>query len=131
MVDTFKDVLPSILETKERVITEDNEKDYLPFLVNKAISYHRDCIFWVNAMNMNSHLPRKLQYDCFLYKLRKWKRPRMKWVKPDPVEDLEAVKTYYNFSTAKAKEAIKVLSEEELNTIKKLTDKGGIKNEKY
>ena len=53
MVDLFKDVIPSIQQTKKVVITTENERDYVPFVVNRSISFHLDMVMAVNEMNMN------------------------------------------------------------------------------
>ena len=55
-LDLFKEVIPSILKTNEHIINSDeDEKDYTPFVVNKALSGHIDCIFYVNEVNKNPH----------------------------------------------------------------------------
>ena len=60
MSDLFKDIIPSILQTKKDVL--ENEKDYTAFVVNRALSYHIDCLMYANQMNLNSKLDSKLQY---------------------------------------------------------------------
>jgi len=39
MTDLFKDTIPSILQTKKHVITQENEGEYMPFVVNKAYAW--------------------------------------------------------------------------------------------
>ena len=47
------------------------------------------------------------------------------------VTEYFSVKTYYKYSNRKAKEALSILSIEQLDEIKRLTDKGGVdKNDK-
>ena len=50
----------------------------------------------------------------------------MKWVKPEKAEDLECVKHYYGISTTKAREALSLLGDEQIQQLKALNDKGGI-----
>jgi hypothetical protein len=90
MADLFKEIIPSILQTKKDVL--DNEKDYNAFLVNRALSYHMDCILYANQMNMNSLTPRKLQYQYFLNTIRPMKRKFQSWHKQETVKDLECIK---------------------------------------
>ena len=126
MADIFKDIVPSILQTKKSVINDDNERDYIPFVVNRALSFHYDCIMQANAMNLTSDTDRKLQYDYYLNSIRSYKRPFQKWHKRETVENLEAIKEYFNYSNEKAKEALTVLSDDQIAEIKKKLDKGGI-----
>ena len=59
-------------------------------------------------------------------------RPRKrfnKWLKAEKIEDLEAVKRYYNYSTEKALQAMRILTPDHLNTIKKRLYTGGLNND--
>ena len=127
MADIFKDIVPSILSTKTDVLQE--EKDYVPYLVNKALSYHYDCIMYVNEMNMVPFLYKKLQYDYLLNTIRSRKRPFQKWHKKDIVENHSLVKEYFNYSDEKTKEALSVLSDADIEKIRNLMSKGGIEHD--
>lgn len=126
MSDLFKDTIPSILQTKKSVITEENEKDYVPFIVNKALSFHYDCIIQANEMNKNHSIDKLPQYHYLLNSIRKYKRPFRKWLKREEISDLEAVKEYYKYSNDKAKDAMLLLSPDQLEDIKRRINKGGI-----
>jgi hypothetical protein len=123
MADIFKEILPSILQTKKDVLID--EKDYVPFLINRALSQHYDCVLYANQMNIYSNLDKRLQYQFYLNSIRSYKRPFQKWLKRETVADLDTVKEYYNISTEKAKEALKILTDDQLNIIKQKLDKGG------
>lgn len=125
MTDLFKEIIPSILQTKKNVV--ENEKDYVPFVVNKALSFHYDCVLFSNEMNKVPNTDGILQYHYYLHSIRAYKRPFQKWQKLSKDDDLGAVKEYYNYSNEKAKEALTVLSHEELSYIKKSLYKGGSK----
>ena len=61
--------------TKKDIMVDDvASKGYSAFLTNKSLSYHQDCIMYVNEMNSNSHLDSTLQFHYFLNTLRKRKR---------------------------------------------------------
>jgi len=124
MADLFKDIVPSILQTKKDVL--DNEKDYVPFVVNRALSYHMDCILYANQMNMNHGLPQKLQYQYLLNTVRPIKRKFEKWQKATAIRDIECVKEYFGYSNEKAKEALRILSDEQIALIKEKLEKGGV-----
>lgn len=125
MADLFKEIIPSILQTKKDVL--ETEKDYVPFLVNRSLSYHMDCILYVNQMNMNGGLPQKLQYQYLLNTVRPMKRKYAQWQKASVVKDLECVKEYFGYSDEKAKEALRILSDEDITLIKEKIEKGGVK----
>jgi hypothetical protein len=127
VVDLFKDIIPSILQTKKSVITQDNEKDYPPFIVNKTLSFHLDCLHYANEMNKVPHLDKLLQYQYLINSIRGYKRPFQKWHKRETIDSLKAVKEYYGYSNIKAKEALMVLSDDQIDNIIKSTDKGGMR----
>jgi hypothetical protein len=124
MADIFKEIIPSILQTKKDVL--DEEKDYKPYLVNRSLSYHIDCILYANEMNMKSNLSGKLQYQYFLNSIRPMKRKFQPWQKQEVVKNLECVKEYFGYSNEKAKEALRILTDEHIALIKEKLDKGGV-----
>ena len=125
MADLFKEIIPSILQTKEyALLTEQDEKSYSSFMVNRALSYHRDTVLWANEMNRYSTLDNKLKYDFLLNIIRAQKRPFSKWHKKAQSSDLEAIKEHYGYSDAKAEEALKILNDAQISEIKKQLYKG-------
>lgn len=128
MPDIFKEIVPSILQTKKCVINDDiDAKDYAPFVVNRALSYHLDCVPFVNEMNMYPGLDKDMQYQYYLNSIRSMKRKFQPWQKSSKVENIECVKTFFGYSDNKAKEALLILSDEQIVEIKIITDKGGMK----
>lgn len=124
MADVFHDIIPAILQTKENVLK--NEKDYVPFIVNRAISHHYDCLFYAQMMNLNPHLDKNLQYGYLLNKVRAYKRPYQKWQKREDNVALENIKEYYGYSNERAKEALSILTDVQIDEIKKRLYKGGL-----
>lgn len=125
MADLFKEIIPSILQTKEyALLTEQDEKGYSSFMVNKALSFHRDTALIANAINVYPNLDNKLKYDFLINMVRAQKRPYSKWFKRAESSDLLAVKEYYGYSDAKAYEALRVLDDEQLTMIKTRINKG-------
>lgn len=125
MPDLFKDVVPSILVTKKSVFETDDYKNYVPFVINKSLSAHYDCIFFVNEMNKNSFLSKKTQYEYYLNTIRPWKRPFQGWLKKDKIEEIEFVKEYFEVSLEKAKAMRSLLSNNDMKKIKEYLQKGG------
>jgi len=121
------DYVNQILQGKKNlIIDEDTEKSYAPFLVNRSLSYHKDCIAYANEMNSRHHLDKKLQHDFLLNTVRSQKRPFAKWVKSEKSEDIECIKSVYGFSDTKAREALRLLSNEQIQQLKEQTDIGGL-----
>ena len=77
-------------------------------------------------MNMNPNLDKKLQYDFYLNTLRSKKR-YSPWIRKEELKNLELVKKYYGYSNEKAKQALPLLTKEQLNFIKSKLDTGGLK----
>jgi hypothetical protein len=122
------DYVNEILQTKKQLIVDaQTEKAYEPFLVNKTLSYHKDCILFANEMNRRHQLDKKLQNDYLLNTIRPRKRSFNKWVKAEKSEDLACVKTYFGYSDAKAREALRLLSDEQIQQLKEKTDTGGLR----
>ena len=124
----LKDWLNSINLTKKNLIDEDAsiEKEYPPFIINKCLSGHLDTVLFANEMNQYHFLPKKMQYDFFLNSVRKKKR-FSPWLRQDKIQDLDYVKRYYGFSNEKAKQALKILTNEQLAFIKSKVETGGTK----
>ena len=126
-MDLFKEIIPSILQTKKCVINDEIDRnDYVPFVVNRALSYHFDCILYANEMNLNSGLDKDIQYQYLLNSVRPMKRKFQPWQKSNVVNDLDCVKEYFGYSNVKAKEALRILSDEQLTQIREKTHKGGV-----
>lgn len=120
----LKDILNSINDSKKNLIDQDenSEKLYLPFVVNKCMSYFMDTILFSNEMNKNWHIDHKLQYDYFLNSVRKRKR-FSKWIKNESSDDLDLIKFHFNYSHSKAKEALEILGESGVQEIRDLYGK--------
>lgn len=127
MPDLFKEIIPSILQTKKSVITEENNKEYPAYIVNKALSFHMDCLFYANEMNKMPGLDPLLQYHYLINSIRGYKRPFQQWHKKDTIENLAAIKEYFKYSNEKAKQALEILSHDQIEEIKRKTDKGGMR----
>ena len=122
------DYLNAILQNKKNLIVDDlTEKEYEPFLMNRGLSYHRDCILFANEMNRRSFLDKKLQFDFLINTVRSQKRPFAKWAKSEKKDDLSCIKQVYGFSNSKALEASRILSKEQIQQLKEHTDIGGLK----
>jgi hypothetical protein len=128
MTYDLKDWLNSINHTKNNLLDETPEavKEYQPFIINKCLSGHIDCILFANEMNKFHHLDKDMQYSFYINTLRKRKR-FSPWLRKDKIKDLECVKQYYGYSNEKASQALNILSKSQLDFIKQRLDIGGTK----
>jgi len=122
----LKDWLNSINVTKKNLIDEDPsvEKEYPSYIINRCFSGHLDAIMFANEMNRYSFLPKRMQYDFFINTLRT-KRRFSPWIRKDLINNLDCVKRYYGYSNEKAKQALKILSKDQLDFIKSKFEIGG------
>lgn len=126
-MDLFKDIIHSILVTKKNVMhTQADVKEYKPFIVNRALSYHVDCILYVNKMN-RYNLDPDMQYQYLLHSVRGMRRQFRPWMKPEKVEDLELIKTVFGYSNKKAQDALRILTPVQIEEIRKSQETGGVK----
>ena len=115
----------SINYTKEDIMVDDiAEKQYIPFIVNKGLSFTPDTVVYANEMNSRPHLQKLLQYQFLINIVRKKKR-FSKWIKKEKIEAIDIVKEYYGYNTEKARQVMSILSTDQIQTLKKRLYKGG------
>ena len=128
MTYELKDWLNSINLTKENLLENDptSKKSYPPYIINRCLSGHLDCVLLVNEMNKYHFIDKDLQYSFYLNTVRKRKR-FSPWLRKDRIEDLDYVKKYYGYSNEKALQVLKILSNEQIHFIKQRLEIGGKK----
>jgi len=109
------------------MVDEVEEKSYQPFLVNRALSYHQDSLFFVNEMNVRHSLDSRLQYSFLINTLRKRKR-FSKWQKPYESKKIDTVRESYGVSTKIAKEYLELLDDKQYRDLKESMKTGGKNN---
>jgi hypothetical protein len=85
-----------------------------------------DCVLYVNELNLHPELEKDLQYQYLLNTIRPMKRKFQPWQKSEVDKNIDCVKTYFGYSNQKAKEALRILNDEQIAEIKRRTDKGGV-----
>jgi len=101
-------------------------KDYNKFIINRALSFHSDLIFYSNFVNEYPDIDNKCHYDFLHSSIPKKNRGYKPWLKAKKVENMEIVKEYFKYSNSKASQALAILSEENLQFMRKKLDKGGV-----
>jgi hypothetical protein len=120
------DFINSINFDKKDLFKDDPQahKDYVPYIINRGLSYFPDTVLYANEMNLHHGIPKDWQFSFFLNTISKKKR-FSKWAKKDESEDLLLVKEYFGYSSDKAKDVLSVLTDEQLSIIKQKLYKGG------
>lgn len=98
------------------------EKSYVPFVVNRALSYFPDTVMYANHMNIHHILDSRLQNEYLLNTIRPGRR-FSKWAKRED-GDLQLVMQYFQYSIDKAKQVLPLLSEQQLSMIKTTLQSG-------
>lgn len=109
---------------KNSDLPEETEKQYNPFITNKAFSFHSDTILHANEMNVRHWLFKDAQYRYYLGVLKPRDR-RSKWFKAEKDNDLDAIQQYYQCNRTVAKQYMNVLSIEDLKMINSKVSTGG------
>ena len=124
----LKDYLNSLNYSKEYLMGDDPgwEKNYTPYVINKCMSHHMDTIMYANEMNQYSALDKKLQYDFYIHIVRSRKR-FSPWGKKKKMNDLDVVKQYYGYSNEKARQALSILTPDQITFITNKLNRGGKK----
>lgn len=123
------DFVNSITYTKKNLFEEQpEEKEYLPFIINKHLSLFPDTIMHANSMNMKSFLPKRTQYSYLFHSVRKRKR-FTKWNKKTQNKTVEFIMELYSCSYAKAEQYLSLLSKEQITEINRIfsTKEGNMK----
>lgn len=94
------------------------EKDYQPFLVNRALSFSPDTVLYANMMNQCPNVDKKLQYDYLFASVRRRKRYD-KWIKREEDELVPLVAGIYGVSQKKATEYLTMLTKEQREELKR------------
>ena len=120
--------LTAINYSKVDVIEDDPvaEKEYVPFVINRCLSYFIDTILYVNEVNQYPDIPKRMQFIYLKDSIRKNKR-FSKWLKAEKIDNLELIQEYYGYNNKKAREALLILTPENIDEIKERMYTGGIK----
>ena len=80
------------------------------------MGFGKDTVIAANEMNARPHIDNKMQYDFLKDIIRPAKRYN-KWIKSEE-ENIEAIQQFFGYSFMKAKEALNLLNETQIDLIK-------------
>jgi hypothetical protein len=125
MPDLWKEILPSITISREKVKFDDEYKSYVSFAINRALSKYVDCVLIANEMNKGHFLDKRLQYDFLFHIVRKGNRQFVPKIEKQENKNLDLIMKHYNYSLSKAQQVVNLIPKSELDRIEKLYDTGG------
>lgn len=120
------DFINAINTSKENLFLDPQaNKDYNAWIVNKGLSNFPDTVLYANEMNFHRSIPKEWQFQFLLNSISKKKR-FSKWSKKDTrTETLSLVMEYFGYSEEKAKQALSILTSDQLTMIQEKLYKGG------
>ena len=118
------DFIKDLSQNKKDILDESVESQYKPYLINRYLSMDPTTAMYANDMNLRHHICKRMQYDYYLSAIKKQSR-FFKYAKHTKIEDIEFVKEYFGYNYTKAKDALSLISSEEMEYIKTKLKKGG------
>ena len=100
---------------------------YLPFIINRSLSYHQDTILLANEMNKYPNLTTEQQYDFLRLTVRPRKR-FAKFMKPEVDPKVDVIAKYYNISKKSAKPMADLLTSKQIKEMQDALSVGGKSN---
>jgi len=101
------------------------DKQYVPFVINRGLSYFKDTALFANEMNIKNHLPPRMQYDFYRNIITPKKRFSKWGKKAKSSEDIKAIQEYYNYSQEKAESVYSLFTKVSIKQLHNTLDKGG------
>ena len=108
---------------KKDDFTEEEFKEYKPYVMNRMVAQYRDLIMFADEMNRATNLSNEEQYLFYKMLIPKKKR-RTLWPTKKKNEDLEVIMEYYGVSRMKAEDYLKILSDDQIENIKDVFNRG-------
>lgn len=107
---------------------DEAEGIYNAWMINKYFSQFKDTILIANEMNTRQNIPPQAHHDFLMGMVRKRKR-FSKWAKKGKVEaDIKNICEFYDVSSKRANQIIKLLNENQLKDIADQLKTGGKTN---
>lgn len=109
------------------------DTDYSQWRTNNILSNYRDTILYANEMNCHYGVTNQMHYDYLFNSIRKKSMYSKKETEQEKKarkkkEELQSlISDYYKYNNVRAKEALKVLTADQIEIIRKKKEKGGVK----
>tara|TARA_B110000908_G_scaffold56470_1_gene68736 strand:+ start:1227 stop:1604 length:378 start_codon:yes stop_codon:yes gene_type:complete len=111
--------------SKKNIMVDDvAEKAYVPYIVNRALSYHLDTVLFANEMNINHTIDNKLQFSFYINTIKKRNR-FSKWHKVIDDNDINIIMQAFNYNKKRAEEVLSLLNKDQIQSLKNRMNIGG------
>ena len=111
--------------SKKNIMVDDvAEKAYVPYIVNRALSYHLDTVLFANEMNINHTIVNKLQFSFYINTIKKRNR-FSKWHKVIDDNDINIIMQAFNYNKKRAEEVLSLLNKDQIQSLKNRMNIGG------
>lgn len=121
-------IFNSISENKKNLIETGviEESDYSPYMMNRMLAHYLDTLPYAQMMNKKPSMSPKDHYEFLLNAIPKKKRYRKHYYikKKKKDMDIEILREYYKCTLSKAKEICSILTEKEIDMLRKRLYKG-------
>ena len=124
-MENFFDVIKCI-DSKSAYELDEVMDVYNPFMINRGFSQAANTVFFANEMNKYYNLDKKLQFDFYFNGIPKSKQYRP-WAKGESDKNVKLVQAAYGVSRQKAETYLKLLTEDQINSIATEMNPGGRK----
>lgn len=101
---------------KRNILNDDTKGQYIPFIINRGLSYYLDCVLYANDLNMFADMPKSSQYGFLLNSVSK-RRRFSKWTKKLDNESISVISDIYECNERKAAEILSVLTPDQLKSL--------------
>lgn len=112
------DYSKSILNSQNTIPMSDG---YVPYVVNRALAHHRDCIYICQMLNEFQVTPEQ-HYTFLFHQAAKHKRPFERWVsaknRVENTSDLELISKYYQCSMDVARQYLEIYPQEAIELLR-------------
>lgn len=115
------DFVNDITSDKKYLFDEQTEGQYVPFVINKTLSFSVDTILMANFVNENNHLDKEMQHDLLWFGVRKKPKKFHRWPKKD-AKNLNMIQRLYNCNERNATQIAGLLTQEQLNIIEEIEE---------
>ncbi len=110
-----------ITSGKKNLFNEETEKQYVPFIVNKSLSFATDTVVVANIANEFAFLDKQMQHDLLWYGIKKRPKSFNKWPKKT-AKNLNIVQLMYNCNEQNASAIAAILTEEQMAVLRQIED---------
>lgn len=120
------DFVSDITNDKSYILSEQTEKEYVPFMINRALSQNLDTVMLANEMNKLACGDKLMSHDFFFYTVTKKKRYG-KWAKAvsENAETIELLMKHYAVNRKVAMDYLKCLTDDDIKQLVERYNTGG------